>query len=99
MQLSVYTLACPEYTFETAAAKLAELGIPAVEWRVAPVADEIVFDPRDPGRFWGANRATIPAADLEAGAQEAAKVTADHGLTVSFLAGGPRPIELEEIRR
>jgi len=99
LKLSVYTLACPEYTFEQAAAKIAEVGIPAVEWRVAQVADKMKFDPRDPGRFWGANRATLPVADLEKKAREVAKITRDYGLEASFLAGGPCPSDLEEIRR
>ena len=99
MKLSVYTLACPEWTFEEAAAKIAGLGIPGVEWRVAPVAEKITFDPRDGGRFWGANRATIPADKVVEAARRVAKITADNGLTATFLAGGPQPTELDAIRR
>lgn len=99
MRLSVYTLACPEYTLDEAAASLTRHGIPAVEWRVAPVNPEIVFDPRDPGRFWGSNRATLPVADLENAAREAARITAHHGLEVSFLAGAPAPQDLDAVAR
>ena len=99
MKLSVYTLACPEYTFEEAAASIAKHGIAGVEWRVGAVADEIKFDPRDPGRFWGSNRATLPVDNVEAAAKEVAKITAAHGLKASNLAGGPDPSALEAIRQ
>ena len=99
MKLSVYSLACPEYTFQETAAKLAELKVPAVEWRVAQVAKEVAFNPLDPARFWSANRSTIPVQGLEQAARDVAKITADHGLEVSFLAGGPSPGELDMIRR
>jgi len=99
VKLSVYTLACPEYTFQQAAARLAELKVPAVEWRVGQVPKKIVFDPRDPVRFWSANRATIPLEGMGKVARKVARITADHGLKVSFLAGGPPPDDLEMIRR
>ncbi|MBM4079856.1 MAG: sugar phosphate isomerase/epimerase [Planctomycetes bacterium] len=99
MKLSVYTLACPEFTFEQAAAKLVQHGIPGVEWRVGKVTKEITFDPRDPGRFWSSNRATIPQDDVENVAKRVAKITADHGLQASILAGAPQPTELDQIRR
>ena len=99
MKLSVYTLACPEFTVEETVAQLSELGIPGVEWRVGDVDEAAEFNPLDPGRFWGTNRATLPADRVVEVAREVAEVTRQHGLEASFLAGGPPPTQHEVIRR
>lgn len=98
MKLSVYTLACPEFTPAQAAAKVAALGMDGIEWRVANVPAEIKFDPRDGGRFWGANHATLPLAGLENAARAAAAITRDNGLETSFLAGGADPSDLDSVK-
>lgn len=98
MKLSVYTLACPEMTFQEAAQQLADLGIEGVEWRVSDVGEDIDFNPFDPGRFWGANRATLPVDDVVHAARDVAKITADYGLETSFVAGGTHPTNLDQIR-
>ncbi|MFP4029685.1 MAG: sugar phosphate isomerase/epimerase family protein [Candidatus Brocadiia bacterium] len=99
MKLSVYTLACPEYSFEEAADKLEELDIKGVEWRVSDVPDEIAFDPQDGGRFWGSNRATIPRDSVVEKASEIANITEQHGLSASSLAGSPDPTDRDDLKR
>ena len=99
MKLSVYTLVCPEFTLEEAAAAIAALGVEGIEWRVGRVAENTRCDLRDPERFWSANRgATLPIDDLENAAREAARITSDNGLTVSFLAGWADPSDAEAVR-
>lgn len=98
MKLSVYTLVCPEYSLSEAAAGVARHGIPGIEWRVGRAGSDADFDPRDPQRFWKANRATLPADDLANAAREAAKITADSGLEASFLAGNVQPGDLDALK-
>ncbi len=96
MKYSVTSVILPDLDIVETCQLLQKLGCDGVEWRVRYTRPEAIGKGYS---YWGEHKTDLSPANLIQKADEVARITADHGLTIPAIAADLRADEYEDIKR